>query len=68
MGGESTVPATTYGSNNTMRSNDSQTVNYGGVTVNFHMPKDGSHDVKAIANEVRRVLSSDNIRQKAVNS
>jgi hypothetical protein len=31
------------------------------------MPEKSASDVKAIANEVRRVLSDDNIREKAVN-
>lgn len=43
-----------------------QTVNYGGVTIHLNVA-DKNADVKAIANEVKRVLSYDNIREKAVN-
>lgn len=65
-GGPSMTPAPEYGA--TGRASDAaQTVNYGGVTINFHMPEKSSMDVKAIANEVKRVLSHDNIREKAVN-
>jgi hypothetical protein len=66
MGGEGNAPAAGYG--NMSRTETAGSINYGGVTVHFHMPEKSSQDVKAIANEVRRVLSSDNIRQKAVNS
>jgi murein DD-endopeptidase MepM/ murein hydrolase activator NlpD len=66
MGGEGNAPAAGYG--NMSRADSAHTVNYGGVTVNFHMPEKSSQDVKAIANEVRRVLSSNSIREKAVNS
>ena len=66
MGGEGNAPAAGYG--NMSRAETAGSINYGGVTVHFHMPEKSSQDVKAIANEVRRVLSSDNIRQKAVNS
>jgi murein DD-endopeptidase MepM/ murein hydrolase activator NlpD len=43
-----------------------QTINYGGVTIHLNVA-DKNADVKAIANEVKRVLSYDNIREKAVN-
>jgi murein DD-endopeptidase MepM/ murein hydrolase activator NlpD len=66
MGGEGNTPASTYGTFN-RSSNDAQTINYGGVTITFNMPEKSASDVKAIANEVRRVLSDDNIREKAVN-
>jgi hypothetical protein len=49
------------------KNDDAQTINYGGVTITFNMPEKSASDVKAIANEVRRVLSDDNIREKAVN-
>lgn len=47
-------------------SETAQTINYGGVTINFNMPEKSAADVKAIANEVKRVLSHDNIRERAV--
>jgi hypothetical protein len=65
MGGEGPTAASSYGTFN--KSSDAQTINYGGVTITFNMPEKSASDVKAIANEVRRVLSDDNIREKAVN-
>jgi murein DD-endopeptidase MepM/ murein hydrolase activator NlpD len=65
-GGSGIVAPPEFGMNG--KSNDStQTINYGGVTINFNMPNGAATDVKAIANEVKRVLSYDNIREKAVN-
>jgi hypothetical protein len=66
MGGEGHTPAASYGMFN-RSATDAQTINYGGVTITFNMPEKSASDVKAIANEVRRVLSDDNIREKAVN-
>ena len=66
MGGESGTPSATYGTFN-RSSNSAQTINYGGVSITFNMPEKSAMDVKAIANEVKRVLSDDNIREKAVN-
>jgi hypothetical protein len=66
MGGEGATAASSYGMFN-RKSDDAQTINYGGVTITFNMPEKSASDVKAIANEVRRVLSDDNIREKAVN-
>lgn len=66
MGGEGPTSATSYGMFNKSHS-EAQTINYGGVTITFNMPENSASDVKAIANEVRRVLSDDNIREKAVN-
>jgi hypothetical protein len=66
MGGESGTPSATYGIFNKANS-QAQTINYGGVTITFNMPEKSASDVKAIANEVRRVLSDDSIREKAVN-
>jgi hypothetical protein len=65
MGGEGATAASSYGTFN--KSSDAHTINYGGVTITFNMPEKSASDVKAIANEVRRVLSDDNIREKAVN-
>lgn len=65
-GGPGLNPAPEFGSMNTAQ-NNAQVVNYGGVTINFNMPDKSATDVKAIANEVKRVLSHDNIREKAVN-
>ena len=66
MGGEGATAASSYGMFN-RKNDDAQTINYGGVTITFNMPEKSASDVKAIANEVRRVLSDDNIREKAVN-
>jgi murein DD-endopeptidase MepM/ murein hydrolase activator NlpD len=66
MGGEGPTAASSYGIFNRNNS-EAQTINYGGVTITFNMPEKSASDVKAIANEVRRVLSDDNIREKAVN-
>lgn len=66
MGGEGPTAASSYGTFN-KSSSDAHTINYGGVTITFNMPEKSASDVKAIANEVRRVLSDDNIREKAVN-
>jgi murein DD-endopeptidase MepM/ murein hydrolase activator NlpD len=66
MGGEGLTPAPVNGMFN--RGSDSpQTINYGGVTITFNMPEKSAGDVKAIAAEVKRVLSNDSIREKAVN-
>jgi hypothetical protein len=66
MGGEGATAASSYGMFN-RKNEDAHTINYGGVTITFNMPEKSASDVKAIANEVRRVLSDDNIREKAVN-
>lgn len=66
MGGENGTPASTYGTFN-KSSDNAHTINYGGVTITFNMPEKSATDVKAIANEVKRVLSADSIREKAVN-
>jgi murein DD-endopeptidase MepM/ murein hydrolase activator NlpD len=65
MGGEGHTPAAGFGRGATHQ-DTAQTVNYGGVTINFHMPKEGSTDVKLIASEVRRILSDSSIREKAM--
>jgi hypothetical protein len=44
----------------------SSTINYGGVNITFQMPEKMAADPKEIAREVKKILSSDNIRQKAV--
>lgn len=66
MGGEGLTAASSYGTFN-KGSDNAHTINYGGVNITFNMPEKSASDVKAIANEVRRVLSDDNIREKAVN-
>jgi murein DD-endopeptidase MepM/ murein hydrolase activator NlpD len=65
MGGEGHTPAAGFGRGATHQ-DTAQTVNYGGVTINFHMPKEGSTDVKSIASEVKRILSDNSIREKAM--
>jgi hypothetical protein len=65
MGGEGHTPAAGFGRGATHQ-DTAQTINYGGVTINFHMPEKSASDVKSIAAEVRRVLSSDSIREKAM--
>lgn len=65
MGGEGPTAASSYGAFN--KSSEAHTVNYGGVTITFNMPEKSASDVRAIANEVKRVLSDDSIREKAVN-
>jgi murein DD-endopeptidase MepM/ murein hydrolase activator NlpD len=65
MGGEGHTPAAGFGRGATHQ-DTAQTINYGGVTINFHMPKEGSTDAKAIASEVRRILSDNSIREKAM--
>jgi murein DD-endopeptidase MepM/ murein hydrolase activator NlpD len=65
MGGEGHVSPVGFGRGATHQ-DTAQTVNYGGVTINFHMPKEGSNDVKLIASEVRRILSDSSIREKAM--
>jgi len=65
MGGEGHTPAAGFGRGATHQ-DTAQTVNYGGVTINFHMPKEGSTDVKLIASELRRILSDSSIREKAM--
>jgi hypothetical protein len=65
MGGEGHVSPVGFGRGATHQ-DTAQTINYGGVTINFHMPKEGSNDVKLIASEVRRILSDSSIREKAI--
>ena len=65
-GGAGVVSATTYGTTGNSNNEAGTVVNYGGVTVKFYMPEKGSQDIHAIANEVKRVLSYDNVREKAV--
>jgi hypothetical protein len=64
-GGPNIVSAMDMSSMTTVKS-EGTTVNYGGVTVNFHMPEKSTMDAKEIAREVKNILSADNIRQKAV--
>ncbi len=64
-GGPSIVSSTDMGSMTNTQSHGA-TVNYGGVTVNFHMPEKTAADAKEIAREVKKILSVDNIREKAV--
>lgn len=64
-GGPSIVSSTDMGSMTNTKSYG-ETINYGGVTVNFHMPEKTAADAKEIAREVKNILSSDNIRKKAV--
>ena len=66
QGGEGMVGAPEYARGNRSSHDGDTVVNYGGVTVKFYMPEKGSNDVNAIAQEVKRVLSADSIREKAV--
>ena len=60
------VGAAEFGGGRHSSTDGDTVINYGGVTVKFYMPEKGSNDVHAIAQEVKRVLSSDRIREKAV--
>jgi|LauGreDrversion4_2_1035121.scaffolds.fasta_scaffold01354_4 murein DD-endopeptidase MepM/ murein hydrolase activator NlpD len=65
MGGEGHVSPVGFGRGATHQ-DTAQTINYGGVTINFHMPEKSANDVKLIAAEVKRVLSDSSIREKAM--
>lgn len=41
-------------------------INYGGVSITFNMPEKTAADAKAIAREVKSILSSSSIKEKAV--
>jgi hypothetical protein len=64
-GGPSITSAPDLGSM-TNGGHGSSTINYGGVNITFQMPEKMAADPKEIAREVKKILSSDNIRQKAV--
>ena len=66
QGGPGIVGAPEFGRGKHSSAEGDTVINYGGVTVKFYMPEKGSNDVHAIAQEVKRVLSSDKIREKAV--
>lgn len=64
-GGPGITSATDF-SSMTNSGHGSATINYGGVNITFNMPEKTAADPKEIAREVKNILSSSNIREKAV--
>lgn len=65
FGGPNITSATNFDSM-TNSGHGSGTINYGGVNITFNMPEKTAADAKSIAREVKNILSSSNIREKAV--